>query len=89
MCDVFVEVGFVEYFVYCIGYGIGLCVYEEFYIVVGNDLVLVFGMVFFIELGIYFLGWWGVCIEDIVIVIEDGVVFVNNCLYELIVVLVF
>ncbi|MBL7660637.1 M24 family metallopeptidase, partial [Escherichia coli] len=58
----------------------------EPYIVAGNDLVLVPGMAFSIEPGIYFPGRWGARIEDIVIVTEDGAVSVNNCPHELIVV---
>ncbi|WP_104599596.1 M24 family metallopeptidase [Mycobacterium tuberculosis] len=84
--DVLAEAGLAEYFVHRTGHGIGLCVHEEPYIVAGNDLVLVPGMAFSIELGIYFPGRWGARIEDIVIVTEDGAVSVNNCPHELIVV---
>ncbi|CKU26477.1 dipeptidase pepE [Mycobacterium tuberculosis] len=84
--DVLAEAGLAEYFVHRTGHGIGLCVHEEPYIVAGNDLVLVPGMAFSIEPGIYFPGRWGARIEDIVIVTEDGAVSVNNCPHELIVV---
>lgn len=79
------EAGLAEYFVHRTGHGIGLCVHEEPYIVAGNDLVLVPGMAFSIEPGIYFRPV-GARIEDIVIVTEDGAVSVNNCPHELIVV---
>lgn len=86
VCFVFVDVGLGEVFLYWMGYGIGVFVYEEFYIVLGNDLVFWEGMVFSIEFGIYFDGVWGVCIEDIVVVMVDGGECLNVVLYEFVLV---
>jgi Xaa-Pro aminopeptidase len=54
------------------GHGIGLEEHEEPYIVAGNDEVLEPGMAFSIEPGIYLPGRFGMRIEDIVVVTEDG-----------------
>ncbi len=61
-----------QYFVHRTGHGIGMEVHEEPYIVGGNSLTLEPGMAFSIEPGIYLPGRFGVRIEDIAIVTEDG-----------------
>jgi len=66
------DAGYGDFFVHRTGHGIGLEVHEEPYIVAGNDLVLVPGMAFSIEPGIYLPGRWGARIEDIVVITEDG-----------------
>lgn len=70
--DLLTEAGYGEAFVHRTGHGIGLEEHEEPYIVAGNDLVLEPGMVFSIEPGIYLEGWFGMRIEDIVVVAEAG-----------------
>lgn len=75
--------GYGEYFNYCLGYGIGIIVYEFFFFVEGNDLVIEEGMCFFFELGIYIFEKVGVCIEDCVYVISDGCVLFMIILKEL------
>lgn len=84
--DVLAEAGLAEYFVHRTGHGIGLSVHEEPYIVAGNGQVLVEGMAFSVEPGIYFPGRWGARIEDIVIVTADGALPVNARPHELVVV---
>jgi Xaa-Pro aminopeptidase len=64
--------GFGELFVHRTGHGIGLEEHEPPYIVEGNDQALRSGMCFSIEPGIYLPGEFGVRIEDVVTVIEDG-----------------
>ncbi|MBS7706747.1 M24 family metallopeptidase [Chelatococcus asaccharovorans] len=64
--------GFGSYFTHRLGHGIGLAAHEEPYIVAGNATPLAAGMVFSNEPGIYIPERWGVRIEDIVVVTDDG-----------------
>ena len=64
--------GYGEYFIHRTGHGIGLEGHEEPYIVEGNDLVLEPGMTFSVEPGVYIPGKFGLRIEDIVVVTDDG-----------------
>ena len=77
------EAGFGAAFIHRTGHGIGLEAHEEPYIVRGNDEVLEPGMCFSIEPGIYLEGRFGVRIEDIVAVTEDGAVRLNEAPREL------
>ena len=70
--DSLTAAGYGEYFIHRTGHGIGLEGHEAPYIVEGNDLVLEPGMTFSIEPGIYIPGKFGLRIEDIVAVTEDG-----------------
>ena len=65
------------------GHGIGLEVHEEPYIVRGNATVLQPGMTFSVEPGVYLPGRFGVRIEDIVAVTDDGVRRLNESPREL------
>jgi Xaa-Pro aminopeptidase len=70
--------GYGEHFIHRTGHGIGLEEHEDPYIVAGNDLPLEAGMAFSIEPGIYLPGRFGMRIEDIVVVTDDGVERLNT-----------
>jgi Xaa-Pro aminopeptidase len=62
-----------RYFTHRLGHGIGLEVHEPPYLVGGNELVLEPGMTMSVEPGIYVPGAFGIRLEDIVAVTDDGV----------------
>ena len=72
------EAGFGDYFITRTGHGIGLEVHEHPYMVAGNSISLEPGMAFSVEPGIYLPGEFGVRIEDIVVVGEDGPLLMNT-----------
>ena len=66
------------------GHGIGLEVHEHPYLVRGNTTELESGMAFSVEPGIYLPGRFGVRIEDIVVVTEDGARRLNTAPHDLV-----
>lgn len=80
------KAGFGDYFITRTGHGIGLEVHEHPYMVAGNTITLEPGMAFSVEPGIYLPGEFGVRIEDIVVVGDDGPLMMNTAPTELIVV---
>ena len=71
------------YFVHRTGHGLGIDIHEEPYIVAGNRRQLRPGMVFSDEPGVYLPERFGVRIEDIVVVTDDGAERLNHCSREL------
>jgi len=80
---VITDAGYGECFIHRTGHGIGLTTHEPPYIVEGETRPLLPGMCFSIEPGIYLPGRFGVRIEDIVTVTEDGARRLNNTSHEL------
>ncbi|MEO8631808.1 MAG: Xaa-Pro peptidase family protein [Chloroflexota bacterium] len=66
------DAGYGERFIHRTGHGIGLDGHEHPYLVRGNEERLEPGMAFSIEPGIYIAGRFGVRIEDIAIIADDG-----------------
>jgi Xaa-Pro aminopeptidase len=83
---VITEAGLGEYFIHRTGHGIGIEEHEDPYVVAGNDTALVVGHAFSIEPGIYFPGRFGMRLEDIVVVGEDGAVPLNTVDHSLVVI---
>lgn len=78
--------GYGEYFIHRTGHGIGVTTHEPPYMIEGESRELVPGMCFSVEPGIYLPGRFGVRIEDIVTVTEDGGRRLNRTSRELAVV---
>ncbi|MFI9644950.1 M24 family metallopeptidase [Streptomyces sp. NPDC052040] len=83
---VIAEAGYGEYFIHRTGHGIGVTTHEPPYMIEGEEQPLVPGMCFSVEPGVYLPGRFGVRIEDIVTVTEDGGRRLNNTSRELAVV---
>jgi Xaa-Pro aminopeptidase len=81
--DVIERAGYGERFLHRTGHGIGLEEHENPYIVRGNQQPLQPGMCFSIEPGIYLEGEFGVRIEDIVTVTDDGATRLNRATRDL------
>ena len=69
---VIADAGYGEYFVHRLGHGLGVEIHEQPYLTSVSETVLQAGMVFSIEPGVYLPGRFGLRLEDIVILREDG-----------------
>lgn len=66
------DAGLGPYFAHRTGHGLGLEAHEPPWIMSGSDTVLQPGMVFSIEPGVYLPGKFGIRVEDIVVITNDG-----------------
>ncbi|GIW08856.1 MAG: peptidase M24 [Dehalococcoidia bacterium] len=71
--DLIAEAGYGKQFGHSLGHGIGLQTHEAPFVRPEGEDVLAPGMVFSVEPGIYLPGQFGVRIEDLVVLEEDGV----------------
>ena len=78
--------GLAKYFTHSTGHGVGLEVHEAPRVAKGQQEILRPGMVITIEPGVYLLGKWGVRIEDMVVVTEEGSEALTSTQKELIVI---
>ncbi|MFF9753012.1 peptidase M24 family protein [Streptomyces sp. DH-12] len=84
--EVIADAGYGEYFIHRTGHGIGVTTHEPPYMIEGEEQPLVPGMCFSVEPGVYLPGRFGVRIEDIVTVTEDGGRRLNDTERELVIV---
>lgn len=70
--NVIADAGYGEFFVHRTGHGMGIDGHEPPYVTATSETILDAGMVFSIEPGIYLPGRFGIRLEDIVILREDG-----------------
>ncbi|GHH91920.1 aminopeptidase P family protein [Streptomyces capillispiralis] len=83
---VIADAGYGAYFIHRTGHGIGVTTHEPPYMIEGEEQPLVPGMCFSVEPGVYLPGRFGVRIEDIVTVTEDGGRRLNNTARDLLIV---
>lgn len=80
------DAGYGDCFLNRTGHGIGMAVHEGPYIKEGNNQILEPGMSFSVEPGIYIAGRFGMRVEDIVLVSENGREVLNKYTKDIIIV---
>lgn len=74
----FFHFGYGQWFIHRTGYGIGLDIHEPPWIMAGEEGKLDIGLVFSVEPGIYLPERLGVRLEDIVVVVPEGVMVLTG-----------
>lgn len=82
--SVIADSGFGDKFIHRTGHGIGTEVHEQPYVKAGNDEVVTVGHAFSIEPGIYIDGQWGMRLEDIVVIVDDGAIRCSTTNHDLV-----
>ena len=70
--NVLTDAGYGDLFIHRTGHGIGVEVHEEPYVTQLNDAAIQVGHAFSIEPGVYVADRWGMRLEDIVFIDDDG-----------------
>lgn len=83
--DIITKAGYGPYFTHRLGHSIGLVDHEFGDVSSANEDIIRPGMTFSIEPGIYLPGEFGVRIEDLVLVTEDGCMILNQYTKDLII----
>ena len=81
---VITDAGYGKYFIHRTGHGVGIDVHETPNAAEGETAILKPGMAFSIEPGIYLQGRFGVRIEDLALMTEDGVEILHSYSRELV-----
>lgn len=81
---VITDAGYGKYFIHRTGHGVGIDVHETPNAAEGETAILKPGMAFSIEPGIYLQGRFGVRIEDLALMTEDGVEILHSYPRELV-----
>jgi len=82
--SVIADAGFGDNFIHRTGHGIGAEVHEQPYVKAGNEELVNVGHAFSIEPGIYIEGKWGMRLEDIVVIVDDGAIRCSSTNHDLV-----